>query len=857
MNASTQQQTTTVEIHPSNAIDVHSSEKCHHCGNTCEDENITLENKLFCCEGCKTVYEILQAHQLCDYYSFDERKIASLKNAPSQTQFEYLSNPDIAQRLLSFTDGKTSQVSFYIPAIHCSSCIYLLEHLYKLDTGVLHSQTDFLRKTVKITFQEGKTTLKSLAVLLSKLGYAPHITLEDSEKQHIKRRNSFTKEQKQLVARVAVAGFCFGNMMLISFPEYFGFDSQSVGTFRHIFSLANIVLALPVFFYSGWVYLSSAYKSLRKGILNIDFPLALGMVVLLVRSVFEILTDSGAGYLDTLAGLVFFLLIGRWFQQKTFDTLRYDRDFKAYFPIAVTIKKLISDDFITSKILDLSNNPTQKVEHEEKQILATDLKKGDRILIRHQELIPADSLLIEGEANIDYSFVTGEAVPVHKKAGEVVYAGGRQIGKRIELEVLKPVSQSHLTSLWNHESFQGYSSHKKEIKTFQTFLSQYFTIGLLIVAFGSGIFWGAANDWTKAVNAFSAVLIIACPCALALSSPFALGTAMRILGGMKFYLKNTQVIEILAKANAFVFDKTGTITQNNEVGLTFKGELNSTEKSFIKSLTKNSLHPLSTSITEKLGKIPTLTVLQFKEEMGKGLEGEIEGVIVKIGSEKFVREGLIEDKIKSTTNTTKVHVSFNHQYKGYFEFQNAYRQGVKQMIAELQRNHTPSLHLLSGDNESEKENLKLFFGEDSILQFHQTPHDKLQYISNLQQKGNTVVMLGDGLNDAGALQQSNAGIAITENTSYFTPAADAIMEASVLNYLPDFVSFCKKTMGVLKMSFVISLIYNLIGLYFAVQGTLSPLIAAILMPISSVTIIAFTTLTVSQLKTGRTVISNQ
>ncbi|GAB4336843.1 MAG: heavy metal translocating P-type ATPase metal-binding domain-containing protein [Flammeovirgaceae bacterium] len=710
-----------------------------------------------------------------------------------------------------------------------------------------------MRKTVKITFQEDKTTLRTVAELLSKLGYAPHITLEDSENQNIIKKKTLNKEQKQLIARVAVAGFCFGNMMLISFPEYFGFDSQSVTTFRHIFSFVNILLALPVFFYSGWVYLSSAYKSLKKGILNIDFPLALGMIVLLVRSLFEILTDSGAGYLDTLAGLVFFLLIGKWFQQKTFDTLRYDRDFKSYFPIAVTIKKIIYDNFSTNKSLELSNNSTEKVVFEESQILATQLKKGDRILIRHQELVPADSLLIEGEANIDYSFVTGEAVPVHKKVGEIVYAGGRQIGGRIELEVLKPVSQSHLTSLWNDDVFQN----KKEIKTFQTFLSQYFTIGLLVVAFGAGIFWGIANDWDKAINAFSAVLIIACPCALALSSPFALGTAMRVLGSMKFYLKNTQVIEILAKANAFVFDKTGTITQNNAVGLTFKGELSNKDKSFIKSLTKNSLHPLSSSITEKLGKIPTYPVSKFKEEMGKGLEGEIQGIKIKIGSEKFVKEGLMDDTIKSTTNTTKVHVSFDNQYKGYFEFQNAYRQGVKQMIANLQKQQPCSLHLLSGDNESEKENLRMFFGEDSVLRFHQTPQDKLQYINSLQKEGKTVVMTGDGLNDAGALQQSNVGIAVTENTSYFTPAADAIMEASVLKHLPDFVMFCKKTMGVLKMSFVISLIYNLIGLYFAIQGTLSPLIAAILMPISSVTIIAFTTLTVSQLLAKQLSASNK
>ncbi|MCS6832718.1 MAG: HAD-IC family P-type ATPase, partial [Flammeovirgaceae bacterium] len=387
---------------------------------------------------------------------------------------------------------------------------------------------------------------------------------------------------------------------------------------------------------------------------------------------------------------------------------------------------------------------------------------------------------------------------------------------------------------------------KRESKSFQTVLSQYFTVVLLSIAMLSALYWGiVVSDWSRAINAFSAVLIIACPCALALSSPFALGTAMRMLGRWKFYLKNAHVVEELAKATSFVFDKTGTITEHHFARLKFVGKLSEEEKRLIKSVVKNSLHPLSMAIVQQLVNVKIYEVTDFHEIPGKGVIGKVQNRILRIGAESFVKQ-TSELPSRETTVTT-VHVQIDDDYKGYFEFANTYREGIAEMILQLLLLKNYSLHVLSGDNDREKDNLRLFFGEETILRFHQSPHDKREYVAALQEKGERVVMLGDGLNDAGALQQSQVGVAVTENTAFFTPAADVIMEASVLKYLPRFVRFCQQTMSVLKWSFVISLVYNIIGLFFAVQGTLSPLIAAILMPISSITIIAFTTLTVSGL----------
>ncbi len=797
------------------------TERCYHCGQSCENKPYKSGIHSFCCTGCRTVFEILSQNSLCEYYELNEYAGNSQKKSSTDARFAYLELEEVKTKLLDFTDGKTSKVSFYIPNIHCSSCIWLLENLHKIHQGITYSRTDFLQKKVAITYQESETSLSEIATLLNTLGYCPYITLNDTQKSN---QDGFQNENKALLIKIAVAGFCFGNVMLLSFPEYFGFDSSSINTFRYVFGTLNIILSIPAFFYSGWGYSVSAYQSLQKKIINIDFPLALGMWVLWLRSLFEIFTETGAGYIDTLTGLVFFLLLGKWFQQRTYHSLNYERDFKSYFPVAVIVKEA----------------------GKEKPVAIDSLKIGDRIVIRNQELIPADSILLYGDAHIDYSFVTGEGATIPKQLGEIVYAGGKQAGDVIELEIIKTVSQSYLTALWNNQVFH---KPKDRLNTFQSLISRYFTVFLLLIAFTSGFYWiVAAGDYVKAINAFSAVLIIACPCALALSSPFALGTALRVLSGFNFYSKNTQTIEGITKINQIVFDKTGTITENNQSDIHFvpfngHEDLNDIEKNYVKILTKNSIHPLSTAIYTYLSDdtANNVSLNNFKEIAGKGLVGAVDGHLIKMGSKDFINMGGLN--IAESDNETLVHIVIDNLYRGHFNFRNKYREGIGKVMRQLS-NQGMELNLLSGDNAGEKENLLNYFEDASQLHFRQSPEDKLNFIAQKQMAGNKIMMLGDGLNDAGALQQSTVGIAVSENTAYFTPASDVIMQADTLRLFPSIILFCKNTMRIIYMSFAISLVYNIIGLSFAVQGTLSPVIAAILMPLSSITVILFATLSV-------------
>ena len=575
---------------------------CYHCGDDCNTVSISIDEKSFCCNGCKGVYQVLAENQLCSYYSYNDHPGASRER--TDKRFDYLSEPTIVSELIDYTDTEKTIVTFYIPQIHCSSCLWLLEQLNKVDPAIHYGRVDFLKKQLNIRFDHRQISLQHVVELLDDIGYEPLISLQDI----IKEQNAATKDN--LVAKIAVAGFCFGNVMLLSFPEYFGM-SAAEHSFKYFFGLLNIVFILPVVGYSASGYFISAWQNLLNKVLNIDFPLALGVAVLFVRSVTEIITASGAGFADTLCGLVFFLLVGKFVQKKTYHHISFERDYRSFFPVAVQI---IEDN-------------------EERPIPLSQLHTGHRMVVRHNEIIPADAILLKGTALIDFSFVTGEAIPVGKTLGEIIYAGGRQTGEAIELEVVKPVSQSYLTQLWNNEAFTRKQDNR--MQTFNDKVSKYFTIVLLAIAFAAFLFW-LPTDFRRGLAAFTAVLIVACPCALALSTPFIMSAALGVFDRNRFYLKNTAVVEQLAAIDTIVLDKTGTITNGNNSSISLDAVLTVKQRQLVYSVCINSAHPLSRTICSFLGKEGRLDVTRYIEIPGKGITADIFPHRLCIGSQEFV-----------------------------------------------------------------------------------------------------------------------------------------------------------------------------------------------------------------------------
>jgi Cu+-exporting ATPase len=756
---------------------------------------VVEDNRAFCCTGCATVYSILADHQLDGFYRID-RSAGRSQRGRDRTDYRFLDDDVVSEELHDYQDGERAQLRLYLPDIHCASCVWLLEKLPNLDEGVSTSRVHFPKRELFLSYDPQRTQLSTVSALLAQLGYPPEINLADLD------RPRDTGVSRRFTYQLGVAGFAFGNIMLLSFPEYLGLEASR---FHLALGILNILLALPVVFYSGVDYLRSAWTGLRFGRINIDIPIALGILTLFGRSLFEIGTGYGAGYLDSLAGLVFFLLVGKWFQRRAYDRMSFERDYKSYFPVAA--QRLRPDGTTES-------------------VVVKQLQPGDRLRIKYGELLPADALLRSPAAEIDYSFVTGEADPVGVQQDQRLFAGGRLRSAAIEVELTKAVSQSYLTQLWNQDAFQ--KEGEQRISELTDEVGKYFTALILLIGLGTLLYW-LPRDPATAVNAFTAVLIIACPCALALSVPFTLGNVARILARLGFYVKHTQVLEDWGKVTTTVLDKTGTITRAQGEEPRYEGTpLSDRQQAAVRALVSQSNHPVSRALATYFATSDTpAPVAAYREVPGCGVQGTVGGNEVQIGAADWI--GLPD----APTGTW---IAIDGAVLGVFHSRYTYRQGWQELLAAWQERGT--VHLVSGDTEKDRDFLARYLPAGQ-LHFRQHPQDKLDFVARLQDQGENVLMLGDGLNDAGALRQADLGFVIAESSNNFTPACDAILAADAFERLEEFRRYARTGVRIVIAAFVLAAIYNVVGLSFAVQGLLSPVIAAILMPLSSVSVVAF------------------
>ncbi|MBT8327268.1 MAG: heavy metal translocating P-type ATPase [Bacteroidia bacterium] len=763
---------------------------CNYCGSLCDNDLVRIDNSIYCCYGCATLDDV----------------VSKITHSTSDVSLRY-KQYDLAEnfsQLVDYENLELYRISISLPAIHCSSCIELLEDLPSFNEGILSARVNFEQRRCVITATKS-TPLSYVAQLLEDIGYLPQISLSQKQKDLDQEYN------KTNLIKLAVAGFCFGNIMLYSFPHYFGLGLANDPFFTQLFSMLSVALSIPVLFYSGKEYLTSAYRALTAGKSHINIPISLGLLSLFCWSLYEIFSGTGIGYLDSLAGLVFFLLIGKWFQHKVYDHVSHHRNVQDFIPVVVRKK---------------STNQSIEWERIDK------LSKGDKILVKNGEIIPVNGKLLRGNGVIDYSFITGEQLPERVSISDHVYAGGCQKEGEIEVELSEVPSAEKLWETWNIK--QG----AKEFETHWTnSISKYFTIAVVLIALISGVFW-LYVDASKAAFVFSSVLIVACPCALALSAPFTYGGILRVFSNNNFFIKNADSVSTLSKIKHIVFDKTGTLTEKEAIQISFSGnEISHSNKRAIYSLASQSSHPLSSIIAFNLASNEKLEVKGFEEIIGKGISGIVDGKVIKLGSSQWL------NLKQSNSNASLVYVSINGNTIGHFQIVSAYRSGIGAVLNKLGLNY--NLSVLSGDNDAERSALQAFYNGFSKLRFNLKPKQKALEVKKIK-TNESVLMIGDGLNDSSAIQEGNFGVAVTENLNGFYPGSDGVLISKSLNKLPKIFELARYSATILKLSLAFSLIYNIAGVSFAVMGLLTPIIAAILMPISSISVVVLDTLLVKQ-----------
>ncbi|PKR79776.1 heavy metal translocating P-type ATPase [Brumimicrobium salinarum] len=771
---------------------------CYHCGDKVIGSPISKDGKDFCCSGCLTVYEILNDNGLDKFYEFNEQ--SGIKpETEGNAKYTALDVPEIFNDFIEFKNDDIYIVTFFLPAIHCSSCIYLLENLKKLNTDILESESNFTARTLTLTVKKDRK-LSDVATLLESIGYKPEL-----------RRGKENKSayDKKLLMQLGVAGFAFGNVMLWSFPEYLGLDDM-FEDFRNFSAYLALAAAIPVLLYSASGYFISAYTAIKTKQLNLDIPVALGILVLFIKSSSSILMQEGASYMDSFTGFVFFLLIGKWFQSKTYRNMSFDNDPKAYFPLGVHRKN--------------------KITGEEEVVQIEAIEKDDILKIFNEEIIPCDAELINEKAVIDTSFITGEANLATLKKGDKIYAGSKLIGSATEVKSLSTTNRSKFASIWNKSA----KTTKSIVQNRENLLSKYFLIIVSIVSAAAAITW-AFIDPSRILEIVTAILVVACPCALAISFPFVYGNALRKLGRSGLYFRNSHEIQKLNKINHIVFDKTGTLTKDRIEGVIYEGEELSPQLiAQIYALTRQSTHPYSKSITKHLeeGVEQIDAITDYKEVSGQGVQAITStGDSIKLGNARFTNASKKYEESGS-------YISINDQVLGFFKFQSQLREGIIEEINRLQKQY--KITLLSGDQATDE---VLFEGLNKPIDMHfnLSPTDKKQHIIDFNNAGDVVAFIGDGLNDSEALAEAELGISVSEDEFRFTPKCDAIIESDKIKNLKGFFKFGLHAKKVLRTCMYFSLVYNTFGITFAFLGYVTPLFAAILMPISSISIVLLST----------------
>lgn len=782
--------------------------KCDHCHLEFKDEVMIHDGEYrFCCSGCKGIFHLLKDEGLESFYS----KMGDTTLIPPSEAYEASTNfdtPAFHERFVTITKEGLSQISLVIEGIHCTACVWLNEKaLHKMD-GVIEAHINYTNNKARIGWDPDTVKLSAIIDMIRAIGY--NAFPYDASLQEVRAN----KERKEYYLRMAVATFATMNMMWIAVAQYGGYFTGITQEIKTILNVAEWVLATPVLFYSGWVFYRGAYYGLRNKMVTMDLLVVTGSSLAYLYSIYITVFEKGEAYFDSVAMIITFVLFGKFLE--------------------VLSRKNAADtlDIIGKHVPgEVSVVEGEKI----REVNVNDVKAGDIILIRSGERAAIDGEVTAGEGSFDESNLTGESEPIFKRSGDSIISGTTSIDALLHYRATKDFAHSTLSNLVN--LLENAMSHKPRIEQLANRLSQHFSSTILFLAiatFWAWYFWPHSFDRSLMVGI--SVIIIACPCALALATPVAtlVGLALGAKRGVLF--KSAAQIETMAKTTMIVLDKTGTITQGRPdvVYATYEEPF---DRSILLSLVQSSHHPISRGISDYLERTEESLVSGVIEEANeipaRGVVGRAHGVMIAGGNALLMQEmGITVD---SPSDKSVFYYAVDGKLAAVFELRDLPKSGSSEAIKLLKESGLRVI-MLTGDHEAAAMRVAQEVGLDEVYA-HLSPQDKAAFVSRFHEEGHIVVMAGDGVNDLLALANADIAIAMGGGSDIAIEVSDVVLLNDSLTSLAEAHAISRRTYNLIKQNLGISLLYNTITIPLAMMGVIIPLIAAISMSFSSLLVV--------------------
>jgi Cu2+-exporting ATPase len=783
---------------------------CLHC-----EKILEKTQKNFCCKGCECAYEIIKTNNCDDYYTSKTKSTEGLLKPDPANEFDVL-------EFISINQENEFQIDLMIQGLHCGACVWLIENLLKKQKNVIDARVNLSQKILRIKWSGTREDGNKLVQLISKIGYR----LLPADQEFLKKIEA--NFDNRIFKALAVAGFGAGNIMLFSIALWFDINLEISGSTRKLLHLLSSIIALPVLIYSGRIFFISAFKSLKARLPNMDVPISIAIFLASTVSMIQTFRGGQNVYFDSAVMLVFFLLIGRYL------------DFKAR-------KKAfnIASEF---SILQVGFGRVE-IDKKIRILPAKDLREDMILIVAIGEKIACDGVVIDGESAVDNSLISGESIPENIQKNSLVYGGSINLNSPIKVKITKSAQNGVLSQIINLIS--NIENKKNIYIRIADKFSKYYTPIIHIlsaITFAIWYFYFNAN-WEIALMNATAVLIITCPCALALAIPIAQTIAISNFLKKGIVMKNGESLEKINNIEYVVFDKTGSITLGKptlkniyEISDGNLQELNFTEKKFYlkiaSSMAKFSKHPISQSLCNSFdGELENIAVI---EHNGKGLEANFSGKIARLGSANFCEiynenyQSIIKNTQSKSIANLSCYMNFNNK-NIIFTFHDELKSDATIVVKFLKKINKKVI-LLSGDVESEVRRIAEITGIEEFY-WQKNPLEKAQILQKICDKNINFMMIGDGLNDAPSLALSNVSLSFSKAVDISQNIADIVINSSKLSSIISIFLYSKSTLKIMKQNLILALIYNILALPFAMAGYVVPLVAAIAMSSSSLLVV--------------------